>query len=199
MLKQLAVVALSFAASPVEAQVVTEMTPELVKAAIAAGGESCYRIKTKVMMDARPAACIGTPYSRVAGAAGEARKKYQPFAEADVTPEMLAPQVTVAVFPQNRLYNKGGMVSVEAVVVMPAKSKDRAAAILPTQQAQLDEKYQNLYGAQFEARGMMATFPLSVLDEKNELRIVYDGYGCSDWKGKPSNECAVQLKLKGVK
>lgn len=59
--------------------------------------------------------------------------------------------------------------------------------------------YQNMLGATFEARGIVASFPLSVLSEANEVRIVYDGKGCADWKNKLSEECAIGFKLKDVK
>ncbi len=93
----------------------------------------------------------------------------------------------------------GPPLDVKAVVVIPAKSKDRSAAILPAERVDLDSRYQNLLGATFEAKGLVASFPLSVLSDDNEVRIVYDGLGCADWKMKYMSECSFRFNLKGVK
>lgn len=192
-------------ASPAAAQVVMEMTPELIREAIAASkAVGCYSLKTSgKWLHGEDSGCITTPYSRVVQASQSAREKYQPFTEADVTPEMLAPVVQVFAFPPASFIMGRGKVGppldVKAVVVAPAKSKDREAAILPSHQVELDSRYQNMLGATFEATGLVATFPLDVLSEKNEVRFVYDGKGCADWKNKLSSECAVRFNLKGVR
>jgi hypothetical protein len=197
------VVACAVALSAVrsDAQVVTEMTPERIREAIADDRvEGCYPLKSSGAMGGLKFfhGCFTTPYSRVAQAAQDAKKKYAAFTEADVTPEMLAPGVEVLALPQQRLFGTG-MVNVEAVVMMPVKSKDRAAAILSSESVAMDSRYQNLLGATFDAKGIVARFPLSVLTEGNAVRFVYDGNACSDWKNKPAAECAVPIKLKGVK
>jgi hypothetical protein len=82
---------------------------------------------------------------------------------------------------------------------MPKKSKDRSAAVQPTDRFDLDSRYQNLLGASFSAKGMVARFSLSVLAEANEVRIVYDGLGCADWKNKLMSECGFEFKVKAVR
>lgn len=184
--------------------VVIEMTPDRIREAVADERvKGCYPLKTKGagLPGARQEfglGCFTTPYSRVALAAQEARKKYESFTEADVKPELVAPVVEVVALPQQRRFGPG-MVNVEAVVIAPVKSKDRAAAIQPLEREPLDSRYQNMLGATFEARGLVARFPLSVLAAGNEVRIVYDGPACSDWKNKPSLECAVPFTLKSVR
>jgi len=116
---------------------------------------------------------------------------------------MVAPFIEVIAFPQPSFVMGSGRVGppldVKAVVVMPKKSKDRSAAVLPTDRLDLDSRYQNLLGASFEAKGMVARFPLSALSEANEVRVVYDGLGCADWKNKLMSECGFEFKLKGVR
>src|SRR6185369_16076673 len=71
----LAVGALALVAAPTAgiAQVVTEMTPDTIKAAIAdTKNDGCYALK-------KGFACFTPPYSRVAFAAREAKKKDEPF------------------------------------------------------------------------------------------------------------------------
>lgn len=184
-------------AAPAAAQVVTEMTPERIREAIAdAESPGCYELKDL--------GCFTTPYSRVVQAARAARKEYSSFGESDVTPEMLEPHVEIIALPQPSFVfgsgRTGPPIDVQAVVVMPRKSKDRTAAILPSDRADLDRTYKNLLGASFDARAVVAAvFPLSVLSEKNEVRFVYDGKGCADWKHKLQSECGVRFKLDSVK
>jgi len=189
--------ALFLVATVAQAQVVTEMTPERIREAIADKKTAgCYTLK-------KGYACFTTPYSRVVQAARSAKREYQPFTENDVTPEMVAPVVEVLAFPQPSFVIGSGRVGppidVKAVVVMPKGSKDREAALLPTATADLDSRYQNLMGAKWDARGVVARFPLFALTESHEVRVVYDGKGCSDWKFNLTSECGFQFKLDGVK
>jgi hypothetical protein len=194
-------------AAPAGAQVVTEMTPELVRQAIAdTKAKGCYPLESGGVMGTAAKfwrACFTTPYSRVVYAASEARARYQTFTEKQVTPEMVAPEVEIVASPQKSFVDGRGMVgvptSVIAVVVIPQNSKDRSQAILPTRQEANRTRYMNLFGATWEADGMVAYFPLSVLNEKHEVRFVYENVGCQDWKGKLTTECGVQIKLKGVR
>jgi hypothetical protein len=185
------------APASVGAQVVAEMTPELVKQAIAdTKNDGCYDLR-------KGFACFTTPYSRVALAAQAARKKYQTFTEKDATSEMIAPIVEILAEPQpSFVYGRGRVgppIDVSAVIVIPAKSKDPSGAIQPSDTGPLDEHYQNMMGAHWEAKGLVARFPLAVVTEANEVRVVYDGKGCIDWKMKYSTECTFKFDLKGVK
>jgi hypothetical protein len=183
--------------TPAASQVVAEMTEDRIQQAIAdEKGETCYSLK-------KGYACFTTPYSRVVQAARAARKQYQPFSKADVAPEMVAPFIEVIALPQPSFVFGSGRVGrpidVKAVVVMPKKSKDRSAAVQPTDRFDLDSHYQNLLGAKFDAKGIVARFPMSVLSETNEARVVYDGLGCVDWKQKPQSECGFEFKVKDVR
>jgi hypothetical protein len=180
-----------------EAQVVTEMTPARIQEAIAdKKADGCYDLK-------KGFACFTTPYSRVAFAAQEAKKKYEPFTERQVTPEMVAPVVEVFALPQPSYIMGSGRVGqpigVKRIVVMPVNGKDPSQVIQPAEQLDLDERYSNLLGSSWEAKGILARFPLAVVSVGNEVRVVYDGKGCADWHTKPTEECVFRFDLKGVR
>jgi len=192
-----AVLAMAGAAAPAGAQLVTEMTPEAIKAAIAdAKNAGCYTLK-------KDFGCFTTPYSRVAFAAREAKKAHEPFTERQVTPEMVAPVVEILALPQASFImgsgHVGPLIGVKRIVVMPAKGTDSSQAIPPSDQLDLDQRYSNLLGSWWEAGGILARFPLAVVRVANEVHVVYDGKGCADWHSKPREECVFRFDLKGVK
>ena len=173
------------------------MTPETIKAAIAdTKNDGCYTLK-------KDFACFTTPYSRVAFAAREAKKASEPFTELQVTPEMVAPVVEVLALPQASFIMGSGrvgpLIGVKRIVVMPAKATDSSQAIQPYDQLDLDQRYSNLLGSWWEAGGVLAKFPLAVVNAGNEVHVVYDGKGCADWHSKPREECVFRFDLKSVK
>lgn len=186
------------------AQVVTEMTPDLIKQALAdQKTDTCYGFGPSagfgaIKLSGAPGyGCFTTPYSRVVAAARDATKKYKSFTEADVTPEMIVPEAHFHAFAQRRDHGPG-MVDVEAVVLMPKGSKDRAAAIQPIRADQMTAEYKNLMGATFEGKSITAVFPLTVLDERNEVRVVFGSPICGG-SLKRSADCAAKLKLDKVR
>lgn len=210
-MRLLALIVSVLVASPAAAQVVTEMTPERVREAIADKTvERCYPLATGVFYgDPRYApdpsklkriqssyGCFETPYSRVASAARAATKKYQPFTEADATADQLAPEVRLCAWNRNEAGSDILKARVEAIVVMPAEGADRTAAIQPTR---------TLYKTQQAIGFLCVAFPLSALSAANEVRIVYDrpiqcyAEGGYTVDGKPATECAVRFKLDDVK
>jgi len=75
-------------------------------------------------------------------------------------------------------------VGVAAIVVLPAGTRDPERAFQPSKTT--------------PAGGVhCATFPLSVLSEDNDVRLVYEGEVCCG--DVAATECAVPFKLKGVK
>lgn len=139
-----------------------------------------------------------TPFLRIALAANAAKKKYKTFGPSDVTAEMLAPEIHIIASSQSA----GGtaVANVETIVVLPKGIKDPSKAIQPTRTFPLDEQYQNLYGFTAEGRGMIAVFPLSILREDNEVRVVFDKK-IPDARGAAGHciDCAVPLKLKDIR
>lgn len=182
--------------------VVKEMTPDLIRAAIAAQkADDCYDLKvpdTTAFMK-MTAGCFTTPWSRVVQAAKAARAKYKPFTEADVTPEMIAPEIRVFAYPIQGLRGASS-IDVDAIVVMPRKSKERSEAVHPTTSEEINTEYKNLLGATWEGRGMMAVFPLELVSADNEVRIVYESNVCKlGGFGKPSADCPAKFDLSKVK
>lgn len=170
-------VALTALARVAQAQVIQEMTPERIREAIALGmsGKDVrpYRIQEKARWSWPP--LIGfytTPFLRVALAANAAKKRYQPFTEADVTPDMIAPEVQVYA-PSHDL---GGAViaNVVAVVLLPRDSRDASRAIQPTRIQDVTEQYKNLFGYTGEGGGKVASFPLAVWTERYDAHVVFD-------------------------
>lgn len=60
----------------------------------------------------------------------------------------------------------------------------------------MPDRYQNLFGAETEAKAMMAVFPLGAYTTDSEIRVVFSGrveiagvVGCQD--------CKAKLNLKG--
>lgn len=164
------------------AQVVTEMTPERIREAIKAGMEGDFEIEPYVVYDRTHTACgiLTTPWSRVAMAAEEAKKKYKPFAEADATPEMLRPLLDVYV---PAVAGKGYVSSVEAIVIVP----DKGEVIQPTKATPEESTFSNRMGATWKGTSLTASFPLSAISKENELRIVMDRGLETRWRFKPDD------------
>ncbi len=185
-MKLLATLVVLLIARTAHAQLVVEMTPAKIKEALAdTKGTGCYEIQKGYGQRG----CFSTPYSRVVEQKAYRTKRYQPFTETDVTPELIAPgQVHVYAYPS--LYQ--GIHSVVAVVVGPHKGKGAEGVIQPLKLEEISTEYKNLLGATYEKQGMRAVFPLSVLNEQNEFRIVYEGH---------ARASAVEFKIKmdGVK
>ncbi len=195
----LAALLLAMVGAPAVAQVVTEMTPERIKEAIAAGqatkDEVVHSLKTKGIV----IGVFSTPFSRVAQASRMAKTLYKPFTEADVTPEMTAPQLEVfasAVSVRSPL--PPGVGNVQAVLIMPKGVKDAAQAIQPTKTSDVPEEYRNMMGAVLEGKSILAVFPLDVLKPGREVVVVYDRLVGTNYLSK-CTECRVELDLKGVR
>jgi hypothetical protein len=194
------VVLLLVFAALAHAQVVTDMTPELVQEAITKGGSGLYKLQEQTIWGDGPVlGYFTTPYSRVALAAALARKHGKPYTAADVTPDMLRPELHVYARAQAVYGNKNRIANVTKVVVMPYQSRDPSAAIQPTGTPDVTEDHWHLMGAVAKGRNMMAVFPLSVLSENNEIRVVFDRHvpGTSEIKG--CTDCGARFSLAKVR
>jgi hypothetical protein len=210
----------------VHGQVVTEMTPQLIAEAIKAGekgdiADGVVKKSSGWSWGSIHIATFSTPYMRVAMAARQAKKAYKKFAPADVTPEMIAPELHVYAWPQvnganqphrdpvggNAIYDKApaGAVNVRTIVITPRKGSQEqkmTAAIHPTRFEEMPILWQNLFGAEIGTLGMLATFPLSALSEQNEVHVVYDKaatMGTNAIGGTHCEDCSASLQLKKVK
>jgi hypothetical protein len=149
-------------------QLVVEMTPDLVAKAIAEGASAKKAEPYKIGNFALKAGTFTTPYQRVVLAAFEAKRSYKPFTPAEVTPELIAPELRVRALP---FTFKDGVANVVAVVVTKRGSRE---ATQPTSSAAFDLEFSNAFGKTITGKGLEASFPLSVVDASNEIRIVMD-------------------------
>lgn len=165
-------------ASPAVAQVVTEMTPELIRRAIDDRGAAQCRT---LMKGGKIVACYTTPYSRVATAADDARKLYKTFTEADVTRDILAPELWIIATGG---WNGRQYADVQTVAILPANETDPAKAVRPISIQLIDQN---------DGDGALARFPLSALSDDNVVHVVYDVSYCGD------TDCAVRFDAGGVR
>lgn len=172
---------------PAAAQIVTEMTPERIRDAIAFG-ESGKAKPYQVGSLAVPAN-FTTPFLRVALAAASAKEKYKKLTEEEVNDNLVLPGVLrlyATAIPPSKY---GSATSVRTVVIMPPGEKDRDKAIHPDTAEPVARQWSNRLGATDEAEALWASFPLSVLRDGAELRIVYSN----------GNERKVKFKLDKVR
>jgi hypothetical protein len=162
------VAALVLATTPASAAVVSDMTPDRIREAIAYGTREKHVRPVNIGNALLSWGGITTPFLRVAMAANEAKRTYKPFGEADVTPEMIAPEVHVYVPPHTK-DRRAPVISPEAVIVWAS-----GAPVQPARVEDMPAVYQNAFGATHEGRSIYAVFPLSVLGAENEVRIVYE-------------------------
>jgi hypothetical protein len=206
--------------------VVSGMTPQLIAEAIKAGekGDVSDGAITKSSgwsWGSIRIATFSTPFMRVAMAARQAKKAYQKFTPADVTPEMIEPELHIYAWPQvngadkprrdpiggNAIYDKApvGGVNVTAVVITPQKGNQdekMAAAIRPSRFEEMTALWQNLFGAEIRTLGMVAVFPLSALSDDNEVHVIYDKpatMGTNAIGGMHCEDCNAGFNLKKVK
>jgi hypothetical protein len=149
---------------------------------------------------------FSTPYLRVALAARQAKITYRaPFTAADVTPDMVAPELYVYASSQT---NGPTVINVVTVVITPhggSPSEKQAKAIHPVRFEVMPMTFQNLFGFKAEGTGWIAVFPLSALSEDNDLHVVYDREcNANHWAVHMAGvmsctDCDVQFKLKGIR
>src|ERR1700687_1697063 len=160
-----------------QAQIVQDMTPERIREAIAFGARakelSPYKIQEKARWSWPPLIAVyTTPFVRAALAANVAKRHYKQFTEADVTSEMIAPEIHV--YAPSQHTEGTSIANVETIVVLPYNSKDNSQAVHPIRMNEASEQYKNLFGFSGEGRGMRAVFSLEVWREDNELHVVFD-------------------------
>jgi excisionase family DNA binding protein len=136
-------------------------------------------------------------FLRVALAANAAKKQYRVFTEANVTPEMIAPEIQI--YASSQSLGGTAIANVQTIVVLPHNSKDSNRAVHPTRMNEASEEYKNyknLFGFGGEGKGMLAVFPLDVRTENNELHVVNDtGIPSSNGAGSLGGctDCKVRL------
>lgn len=106
------------------------------------------------------------PVGRIMRTAGEAKKKYQPFTEADVTEEMLAPTLSLVATPQAPTFSGGSWTRTAPADHVVLKRKDAkgdnpADVLQPTSHEFLPATWSNAIGGKWECQGIAATFDLA--------------------------------------
>jgi hypothetical protein len=196
------IVALGLAVTA-RAQILTEMTPERIAEAIAFGTAQkerpVYEIRQRGLMGSMYKPTLGyfsTPFLRVAQGAYSAKKNYQPFTAADVTPDMVAPEVRVYGMAQAR----GALVSnVQTVVLTPKGARGPEAAIRPASITEIPVEFKNAMGMQAQGKSLMAAFPIDAFRDGYEVHLVYDAGVHNGGEYKFCEDCAVELKLDKVR
>jgi hypothetical protein len=200
-----ALVFVYFIVVPTYCQTVQGVTPERIREAIAFGTSakelSPYRIQEKARWSWPP--LIGfytTPFLRVALATNTAKKRYQTFTEANVTPEMIAPEIQV--YAPSQSLGGASIANVVTVILLPYQSKDTSQAVHPARMMEASLEYKNLFGFAAEGKGMIAVFPLDVWIENNEVHVVFDsGIPSSQGPGKRGGctDCKSRINLEKVR
>ena len=190
-------------AAPASAQIVTEMTPEKIREAIAFGTAQkeapYYEIRKPGFVGSVYKPRLGsftTPFLRVALAAYEAKKLYKTFTETDVSREMVAPEVHVYGMSQA---DGARIANVQAIVITPKGRRDPASSIRPASTAEVPVQYRNLMGMTAQGKSLMAVFPLSDFREGNEVHIIFDSGVHDGAVAKFCEDCFVELKLEKIR
>ena len=159
-------------------QTASTLTPEQIKEAIEYGAAEksapLYVIRDQgtSLSNYRPSiAAYTTPFLRVAQAAYAAKKLYRIFSEAEVTEDMLAPELRVYGFSQAVGLN---VANVQAIVVTPKGKHEPADAMRPISTSETPVQFRNLMGMTAEGTSLAAVFPLHVLSGDHELHVIYD-------------------------
>jgi hypothetical protein len=175
MWRPLVLIALALGASPATAQVITDMTPQRIKEAIAlgeSGKAKPYKIGGSTLTPLW--GTFSTPYLRVALAAAEAKEKYSSFTEKDATDEIVRPGEVIVYLSAIEPLSGNQPRSAKAIVIMPAGKNDRADAVRPEKTEPTPASWSNAMGAKWEAESLIAYFPLSALQDGAEFRMVFD-------------------------
>ncbi|MCK7494765.1 MAG: hypothetical protein MZW92_29300 [Comamonadaceae bacterium] len=115
---------------------------------ITKGGSGIYKIQEQTIWGDGPVlGYFTTPYSRVALGGDAGPKHGKPYTAADVTPDMLRPELHVYARAQAVYGNKNRIANVTKVFVVPYQSKDLSAAIQPTRTQDVTDDEWNVMGA----------------------------------------------------
>jgi hypothetical protein len=189
-------------------QLVTTMTPETIDEAIRlAGAEKAtarfleaYVVQTRAGWGyGPPIGSFSTPFARVVQAAVAARKRGSPFTPADVTPDLIAPELHVIALAQPAATDEGLAATVLSVTLGRRGSKDLTDAVQPVQTTALTAAYQNLTGTTLKGTGIVAVFPLSALGAGSEIHVVFDRAARGLSRPATCRECTVPMDLSRVR
>lgn len=139
-------------------------------------------------------ALYSTPLDRVRAASYSAARSYRPFTAADVTEEMVRPELHIYAAPV-AIAGQPAVANVVAIVIMPHDSKDRSKVIQPLSVAETSETFRNLLGYVGGGTGLTAVFTLDVLSKNNDVHVVFDRAVRLGGDG-PCTDCRAQFEVK---
>jgi hypothetical protein len=142
---------------------------------------------------------FSTPFARVIQAALAARKLGKPFTIADVTPDVIVPELHVIATAQDPALDAPDIAAVQSVVVAARGNKNPGDAIQPVKTTELTNEYQTMYGLALREPGVVAVFPLNVLSANNEIRVVFDRIAKGSSAAAMCRECVVPFPIRNIR
>ncbi len=124
----------------------------------------------------RPGAWCGlldTPWMRVADEAYKAKREYRTITPADIGPDVVKPEVQIFAMGNPEVGGRQSADDVHAIVIARGDT-----IIKPTHFQAKPAIFTNGFGARSEGTEAVAIFPLAVLAQDGEVRIVYNGWEC---------------------
>lgn len=167
-------------AVPAQAEVVLEMTPQRVTHALRVGAAqvvtpAMYRLKggpREMFRDPR-VVFFNTPFSRAVREAFSAKQEFRTI-EPDALAPLLEPYVEVyapADMVQASRWTRASITGVRKIVVTGPKGANPVHA---TKEDARVERFHNTVGAEWEAQGLTARFPLTVVTPDAEVHVIYE-------------------------
>lgn len=192
-----------WATSALAAAAIATMTPKEIRGAIAFGMAEktmpTYALRKPGFVGANFKPVLGsfsTPFLRVAQSAHAAQVSFKTFAEADVTPDLIAPELHVFGFAQS---DRGQVVNVQQILITKKGSKEPAAAIRPSRSEPIPVTMRNLYGFKGDGESLFAVFPIDALRDGSEIHVIYDGRVHDGAPNKYCEDCAVEIDMAKIR
>ena len=187
---------------------IVDLTPERVGEALALAADEAaarkmleaYTVQTRAGWGKGPLlGGFSTPFSRVVQAALAARKNGRTLTAADISSDLLAPELHVVALSQ-RSANLEEMARVRTVALAERGTLNAAGArIEPARIVELNTEYQTKYGTTFQGSGLVAIFPLRSVPPQAQIRIIYDRLVQGSSPSATCQECVVGLDLSKIR
>jgi hypothetical protein len=134
---------------------------------------------------------LSTPFSRVVLAARAAQKDGKTFSAADVTADLIVPELHVIVLNQVAAYDP---VAAVAQLVVVAANGPSGEPIEPTRRGSVTQEHYRLYAIPRDNAGaLMVTFPLDVVTPGRQIRVTYTHVVRGSTAATNCKECVVPL------
>jgi hypothetical protein len=138
---------------------------------------------------------FNTPYSRIVQAARSARAQQTTFVAADVTPDMLAPEIHVIVPVDVPAAGEEARTHVRGIVITPRSGVGSAQRIEPLRLTELTKEYRARYGVAIPGPARVAEFPISAMTAANQIVISVDQIARGSTAAADCRDCAVAFRI----